>query len=163
MADFGFAKRLAPGVKTFTLCGTPEYLAPELVTQTGHARPVDWLAFSPLPPPVSPVPHPFCPLQLFCPLCPPPVWCPLGCPSGCPSGFPFSCPTGCPSGFPFSCPTGCPSGFPLCCSSSCLLFYSLYCQPHTCTPWHEHTWTLSLTKQLCLCSSAIHSYAKTVC
>ncbi|KAL0050057.1 hypothetical protein WJX82_003639 [Trebouxia sp. C0006] len=44
MADFGFAKRLAPGVKTFTLCGTPEYLAPELVTQTGHARPVDWWA-----------------------------------------------------------------------------------------------------------------------
>ncbi|KAA6429168.1 MAG: cGMP-dependent kinase, partial [Trebouxia sp. A1-2] len=44
MADFGFAKRLAPGMKTFTLCGTPEYLAPELVTQTGHARPVDWWA-----------------------------------------------------------------------------------------------------------------------
>ena len=39
MADFGFAKRLSPGVKTFTLCGTPEYLAPELVTQSGHARP----------------------------------------------------------------------------------------------------------------------------
>jgi len=48
MADFGFAKRLAPGVKTFTLCGTPEYLAPELVTQTGHARPVDWcLCYTP--------------------------------------------------------------------------------------------------------------------
>lgn len=42
MADFGFVKRLAPGVRTFTLCGTPEYLAPELVAQTGHARPVDW-------------------------------------------------------------------------------------------------------------------------
>ena len=71
MADFGFAKRLAPGVKTFTLCGTPEYLAPELVTQTGHARPVDWWASPPFPPPVSPLPRPFCPPQLFCPLCPP--------------------------------------------------------------------------------------------
>lgn len=49
MADFGFAKRLSPGVKTFTLCGTPEYLAPELVTQSGHARPVDWHVYSVLP------------------------------------------------------------------------------------------------------------------
>ena len=44
MADFGFAKKLAPGVKTFTLCGTPEYLAPELVTQAGHTGAVDWCA-----------------------------------------------------------------------------------------------------------------------
>ncbi len=44
MADFGFAKKLAPGVKTFTLCGTPEYLAPELVMQAGHTGAVDWCA-----------------------------------------------------------------------------------------------------------------------
>jgi serine/threonine protein kinase len=42
MADFGFAKRMQPGVKTYTLCGTPEYLAPELVTQGGHTGAVDW-------------------------------------------------------------------------------------------------------------------------
>ncbi len=42
MADFGFAKKLLSGTKTFTLCGTPEYLAPELVMQSGHTGAVDW-------------------------------------------------------------------------------------------------------------------------
>ena len=42
MADFGFAKKLAPGHKTYTLCGTPEYLAPEIVTHSGHSHAVDW-------------------------------------------------------------------------------------------------------------------------
>lgn len=31
LADLGFAKRLLPGLKTATMCGTPEYLAPEIV------------------------------------------------------------------------------------------------------------------------------------
>lgn len=44
MADFGFAKRLPVGQKTYTLCGTPEYLAPELVKQSGHTSAVDWCA-----------------------------------------------------------------------------------------------------------------------
>ena len=39
--DFGFAKRVQPGTKTFTLCGTPYYLAPEMILHSGHdkARP----------------------------------------------------------------------------------------------------------------------------
>jgi len=30
--------------KSFTLCGTPAYLAPEVVTSAGHGFPVDWWA-----------------------------------------------------------------------------------------------------------------------
>lgn len=44
VADFGFAKRLLPGEKTYTLCGTPEYMAPELFRQAGHNKGVDWWA-----------------------------------------------------------------------------------------------------------------------
>jgi len=45
LIDFGFAKVLRNGAKTFTLCGTPQYLAPELVTGAGHTIGVDWWAF----------------------------------------------------------------------------------------------------------------------
>ncbi|KAG8435073.1 hypothetical protein GDO86_013148 [Hymenochirus boettgeri] len=36
MVDFGFAKKIGPGKKTWTFCGTPEYVAPEIIMNKGH-------------------------------------------------------------------------------------------------------------------------------
>lgn len=43
LADYGFAKQTSE--LTFTLLGTPEYIAPELIRQTGHHRSADWWSF----------------------------------------------------------------------------------------------------------------------
>jgi len=40
ITDFGFAKQVA--FKTYTLCGTPEYIAPEVLLNKGHGKGVDW-------------------------------------------------------------------------------------------------------------------------
>jgi serine/threonine protein kinase len=50
MVDFGFAKHIpfmkgkVEQLQSFTLCGTPEYLSPELVLSKGHDKSVDYWA-----------------------------------------------------------------------------------------------------------------------
>lgn len=40
--DFGFAKEMVRGEKTYSFVGTPEYMAPEIIKNQGHDFAVDF-------------------------------------------------------------------------------------------------------------------------
>ena len=42
LADFGLAKHLQSGDRTKTVCGTPFYMAPEVIEEKGYDKTVDW-------------------------------------------------------------------------------------------------------------------------
>ena len=42
ITDFGLSKEISPEEGTITFCGTPEYLAPEVLKGQGHGCAVDW-------------------------------------------------------------------------------------------------------------------------
>ena len=41
IADFGFAKKMKAGLRTFTICGTPAYQAPEIISRKGTGKEAD--------------------------------------------------------------------------------------------------------------------------
>ncbi|PVD38854.1 hypothetical protein C0Q70_01478 [Pomacea canaliculata] len=42
LVDFGFAKKIGVGRKTWTFCGTPEYVSPEVILNKGHDHSADY-------------------------------------------------------------------------------------------------------------------------
>lgn len=45
LTDFGLSKQPLDGSKTYSFCGTVEYMAPEVVNRKGHHFSADWWSF----------------------------------------------------------------------------------------------------------------------
>jgi len=45
LVDFGFAKQLGKRERTLSMCGSPEFIAPEVINGIGYNQVVDWWSF----------------------------------------------------------------------------------------------------------------------
>ena len=45
LTDFGLSKESVEDTKTYSFCGTVEYMAPEVVNRRGHTTAADWWSF----------------------------------------------------------------------------------------------------------------------
>ncbi|CAG2183588.1 unnamed protein product, partial [Oppiella nova] len=45
LTDFGLSKESLNNEKSFSFCGTVEYMAPEIISRKGHTTAVDWWSF----------------------------------------------------------------------------------------------------------------------
>lgn len=45
LTDFGLSKQPLDDTKTYSFCGTVEYMAPEVVNRQGHSFAADWWSF----------------------------------------------------------------------------------------------------------------------
>jgi serine/threonine protein kinase len=45
LTDFGIAKHLKVNEKAYTVCGTPEYMSPEMLNGKGYNKMTDWWSF----------------------------------------------------------------------------------------------------------------------
>lgn len=60
LGDFGYSRKLDVGEKAFTFCGTPGYVAPEIVLSKGYGYAVDWWALGVLTFVIITSQQPFC-------------------------------------------------------------------------------------------------------
>lgn len=48
IVDFGLSKRIDPRAKTFSYCGSAEYMAPEMILRSGHSFAIDYYSLGAL-------------------------------------------------------------------------------------------------------------------